>query len=350
MADDVFTGSTARPQIKLGRLAPVDLRSVWQHEAIDFTPWLAGEDNIAILGETLRLGVLQVEATEREVGRFSADIVARDEAGELVLIENQLEQTDHRHLGQVLTYLAGLEEDATVVWIASRFLEEHRAAIDWLNENTNERFNFFGLELSVVRIGASDPAPMFSVVAKPNDWSRGVRSVARQVSESAVTDRQKLLLAYWTSFADFLGSATPPFRAPKPNHDHWKSFGVGKSGFSINITALVQHKRIGAEIYMSRSSAKADFARLYALRDALEANFGEPLHWEELPGRKGSRVFVQPLQADPADSADWARQHVWAHDKLARFRRAFTDPIRALPDGGPVTLQEASEAEDLEAT
>jgi hypothetical protein len=165
--------------ISLGRLIPVPVREVWTHEANGFTPWLAHSANMALLGETLGLGDLEVETTEQTVGRFSADIVARDDAGAFVLIENQLEPTDHRHLGQVLTYLAGLEGDATVVWIATEFLEEHRAAIDWLNANTNDRFDFFGVE--VLRIGSSSPAPRFNIVAKPNDWSRGVRATARQV-------------------------------------------------------------------------------------------------------------------------------------------------------------------------
>jgi hypothetical protein len=318
--------------MKLGRLTRIEVRSIWPHEASDFTPWLALRDNIAMLADALRIGELQVEATEREVGRFSADIVARSDSAELVLIENQLEQTDHRHLGQVLTYLAGLEEDATVVWIATRFLEEHRAAIDWLNENTNERFSFFGVELDVVRIGDSDPAPVFHLAAKPNDWSRGVRSVARQVSEGAITERQQLLLRYWTAFADTLSRASPPVRAPKPNHDHWKTFGVGRSGFSINITSLVQNKRIGAEIYISRPTAKADFQALFAQRHELEKRVGEPLKWEELPERKGSRILVEPLQADPANEADWPRQHAWAHEKLVHFREAFTRPIQTLAD------------------
>jgi hypothetical protein len=318
--------------MKLGRLTQVDIRDVWQHEASDFTPWLAHEDNIAVLGEALQLGELHVEATERDVGRFSADIVARDDTGELVLIENQLEQTDHRHLGQVLTYLAGLEGDATVVWVASRFLEEHRAAIDWLNENTNDRFDFFGVELAVVRIGTSEPAPVFNIAAKPNGWSRGVRSVARQVSEGATTDRQKLLVAYWTAFASFLANAEPRFRAPKPNHDHWKSFGVGKAGFSINVIALAQQKRVGVELYISRPSAKADYAALLSQKDALEASFGEELRWEELPNRKGSRISVEPLQADPSSDADWPRQHAWAHSKLATFRRSFAMPIQLIED------------------
>ncbi|HEX4182144.1 MAG TPA: DUF4268 domain-containing protein [Caulobacteraceae bacterium] len=332
--------------MKLGRLTQVDIRAIWQSEPGEFTPWLAQVENIAALSETLRLGELQVEATERNVGRFSADIVARDDAGGLVLIENQLESTDHRHLGQVLTYLAGLDEEATIVWIATRFLEEHRAAVDWLNENTNDRFEFFGIELGVVRIGDSDPAPVFSVVAKPNDWSRGVRSVARQVSEGAVTDREKLLLAYWAAFADFLSTATPLFRAPKPSHDHWKTFGIGTTGFKLDVLALVKEKRIGAEIYISRGSAKADFQALFGQRDALERAFGEQLNWEELPDRKGSRISAQPLHADPTDESDRPRQYAWMHAKIAKFREVFTQPIKLLGLGGPIGAAADKDPED----
>ena len=153
----------------LGRLVSVPVRDVWTHEANNFTPWLAKPENIELLGETLDLGELEIEGTEHDVGRFSADIVARDESGAFVLIENQLEATDHRHLGQILTYLAGLEGDATIVWIATKFLEEHRAAVDWLNTNTNDRFDFFGIEMEVLQIGDSEPAPRFNVIAKPND-------------------------------------------------------------------------------------------------------------------------------------------------------------------------------------
>src|SRR3954462_445915 len=167
----------------LSQLVAVPVREIWVHEANGFTPWLAQAKNMALLANALGLGEIEVEATERTVGRFSADIVAREQGGSWVLIENQLEATDHRHLGQLITYLAGLEGEATVVWIATEFAEEHRAAIDWLNNNTSDRFDFFGVEIEVLRIGGSEPAPRFNIVAKPNDWSRGVRSVARHAGD-----------------------------------------------------------------------------------------------------------------------------------------------------------------------
>src|SRR5712692_154406 len=134
----------------LGRLVSLSLREVWPHEARDFTLWLAEVENISLLGETLNLGDLEVVRTEYPVGSFSIDILARDANGDAVVIENQLTPTDHQHLGQILTYVAGQEGKATVLWIAERIREEHRAAFDWLNTNTPEDFKFFAVEVEVL--------------------------------------------------------------------------------------------------------------------------------------------------------------------------------------------------------
>src|SRR5947209_15269178 len=155
----------------LGRLQTVDLREVWMNESSGFTPWLAQAENLKLLGETIGIE-LECEAQEKEVGPFRADILCKDTATDSwVLIENQLERTDHGHLGQLLTYAAGLEA-VTIVWIAERFTEEHRATLDWLNERTEESINFFGLEVELWRIGDSAIAPKFNVVSKPNEWTR----------------------------------------------------------------------------------------------------------------------------------------------------------------------------------
>src|SRR6476646_8369797 len=148
----------------LGRLERVDLREVWPTEDGDFTPWLARPENIELLGDAIGLD-LEVEAQEKEVGPFRADILCKDTATNAwVLIENQLERTDHSHLGQLLTYAAGLRA-VTIVWIATRFTDEHRAAIDWLNEVTAEELNFFALEIEAWRIGNSAAAPKFNVIS-----------------------------------------------------------------------------------------------------------------------------------------------------------------------------------------
>jgi hypothetical protein len=167
--------------IPLGTFERVALKDAWPTENGNFTPWLAEKASIAILGEALNME-LEVEATERRVGSFFADILARsvDEDEHRVIIENQFGRTDHGHLGQILTYLAGIEDCKTVVWIAETIQSDHRAAIDWLNENTGDEISFFAVEIELWRIGKSEPAPRFNVVASPNDWTRNTRTIARQ--------------------------------------------------------------------------------------------------------------------------------------------------------------------------
>src|SRR6478736_369897 len=162
----------------LGRLEKVDLRQFWVKEHIDFTPWLARQENLKLLGETIGIE-LECEAQEKDVGLFRADILCKDSANETwVLIENQLERTNHAHLGQLLTYASGLEA-VTIIWIAARFTEEHRSTLDWLNKITDDSFRFFGLEVEFWRIGYSPAAPKFNIISKPNDWSHSVAQAAR---------------------------------------------------------------------------------------------------------------------------------------------------------------------------
>ena len=180
----------------LGRLESVELREIWASESSDFTPWLAREENLWVLGETLNIE-LELQARETSVGPFRADILCRDTVtDEWVLIENQLERTNHLHLGQLLTYASGLEA-VTVVWIAARFNEEHRATLDWLNAITQERFRFFGLEVELWRIGESAPAPKFNVVSKPNDWSASVATGSRSLDSGELSEVRTMQLEYW---------------------------------------------------------------------------------------------------------------------------------------------------------
>jgi hypothetical protein len=188
----------------LGRLVSVPLREVWAHESNEFTPWLADTANLSLLADTLNLGPLQLQGTEVPVGNFYIDILARDLEGDVVVIENQFGATDHTHLGQIITYIAGQEGRATVVWIAQTIREEHRAAIDWLNAGTIEAFDFFAVEVEALRIGASPPAPRFNVVSKPNDWSRDVVRATRSTNNGPMDDRAKAYATYWSGFSTFI--------------------------------------------------------------------------------------------------------------------------------------------------
>ncbi len=198
----------------LARLERVDLRRIWKTEAQDFTPWLATDENLSVLGNTLGME-LELEAQETNVGPFRADILCRNaDGGAWVLIENQLDRTDHGHLGQLLTYAAGLHA-VTICWIAARFTEEHRATLDWLNEITDDKFRFFGLEVELWRIADSSPAPKFNVVSKPNDWSRSVTEMARRDSKN-VTPRKRLQEKFWSELMKQLEKRKSLVRPKKP--------------------------------------------------------------------------------------------------------------------------------------
>ena len=181
--------------IQFGRLQDLPLRDAWRHEALEFTPWLA--ENIDHLSEAIGMP-LELTGTEVAVDRFAADILARNgDDQSVVLIENQLEEGDHRHLGQIMTYLAGLSAQ-TVVWIAPKFLEAHRAAIEWLNENTTDDFSFFAVTLRVVRIGDSPFAPIFEVIEQPNQWSRSLKRKADNAQSAAAEKR----VGFWQLYID----------------------------------------------------------------------------------------------------------------------------------------------------
>ena len=209
----------------LGRLTRVDPRKIWATEASDFTPWLAREENLAVLSETLDME-LELEAQEKAVGPFRADILCKDIGSDAwVLIENQLERTDHRHLGQLLTYASGLEA-VTIIWIAAHFNEEHRSTLDWLNKITDEDFRFFGLEVELWRIGDSPAAPRFNIVSKPNDWSRLVAQAAR-ADEAELSETRLMQWNYWSALNAVLDQAEGPvLGSRKPRPSSWMGYPI----------------------------------------------------------------------------------------------------------------------------
>jgi hypothetical protein len=337
--------------MKLGRIVPVDIRTVWQKEAGDFTPWLAEEENLAALGEALHLGELSLQSTELRVGDFSADIVAVDEGGVQVLVENQLEPTDHRHLGQVLTYLAGIgSNEASVVWVSARFREEHRAAIDWLNRSTIEGYDFFAVEIEVIRIGDSAPAPRFNVVAMPNDWARQARQAVRSASSEAPSETGALYQQYWLALREPYQAEGEKGCFPKAWPRQWLPFRIGRSGFQLAAVANKSERVIRVELYMRQKGmpAKQAFNTLLEQRAEIEAAFGGPLDWQLLPERVASRIVIHLADADVTDRSDWPRQHSWIVKQLSRFRQVFTERVKVLRlDEAPGIDASQGELEEL---
>lgn len=313
---------------QLGRLKRVDVRDVWTKEAGDFTPWLALPDNLALIGETIGLE-LELEAQEKNVGPFRADLLCKETAtGSWVLIENQLERTDHTHLGQLLTYAAGLNA-VTIVWVAARFAEDHRAALDWLNEVTGSNINFFGLEIELWRIGESQVAPKFNVASKPNDWTKSVTD-AGSGSPNVLTETKQLQREYWAALREYMTESDSSVKPTKPLPQHWMNFAVGRSNFYMHSLANMKEGRIGLGLAMTGPDAKPHFHLLWQQREKIEKEFGEPLEWLELPERKESRVMLHDLEADPNDRDDWPAQHAWITEKLEKFDSVFRQKIKHL--------------------
>jgi len=314
----------------LGRLERVEIRDIWLGEATHFTPWLAKEQNLALLADTLGLD-LELEAQEKAVGPFRADILCKDaNSEEWVLVENQLERTDHSHLGQLLTYASGLKA-VTIVWIATRFTEEHRSTLDWLNQITDASFRFFGLELEAWKIGNSAAAPKFNIVSKPNNWSRSVASAARAIDESELSDVRLRQLEYWKAFHDVLNELAGPISGNrKAQPQSWMSYGIGRSHTHVGAVMIRPQRKIRSEVYLSGDYAKQWFRQLEEQKADIENDLGYKLVWEFLPDRNDCRISSYLEEIDPEDETHWREQHVWLARRVNDFHRVFSDRVREL--------------------
>ncbi len=320
---------------ELGRLEPVDLRTCWENEATSFTPWLASEANLSLLGEAVGMD-LELAGQEQWVGPFRADILCKSMAigdeTEWVLIENQLERTDHSHLGQLLTYAAGLHA-CSIIWIARQFTEEHRAALDWLNEHTTQDIKFFGLEIQLWRIGNSAYAPKFNVISRPNSYSRTIIT-RRDASDQETTFRY----GYWAAFLANLADSPLPLRLIKPSDANWISFSVGRTGFNINPVINSRDGWVRVELYLSGTAAKSRLRQLQLIRSEIEAKTG-PLEWEGLVGKRDCRIAIYKRNSNPKDEADWPAQHSWLAQQAKAFHVAFAPLLRDIDSDIANTLE-----------
>jgi hypothetical protein len=316
----------------LGRLTKVDLRELFATEAGDFTPWLARDENLVLLAESIGIS-LQCEAQEKDVGPFRADILCKDTVTDSwVLIENQIERTDHIHLGQLLTYAAGLQA-VTIVWVAQRFTEEHRAALDWLNERTDEQVNFFGLEIELWRIGASEVAPKFNIVSQPNDWTRSVQAAAKETGE--ITEHKQTQLRFWLAFKDFM-EKNSRIRCHKPYPQHWMYHSIGATGFRLvsvisqwNSETSKKGPEIRVELDMYDQHAKQNFAALEKRRAEIEKACGVPLTWHNPERKNACRIYTRQ-NADFLREDLWPQQQQWLKEKLELFHRVLAPIIQNL--------------------
>lgn len=312
--------------MKLGTLEKVELRDYWKNESSDFTPWLANDENIQLLSEAVGMD-LEVQGQEEAVGQFRADILCKDTLTDhYVLIENQLDETDHKHLGQIITYAAGLDA-LSIIWIASKFNEQHRAAIDWLNNITDENINFFGIEIALYRIGDSPAAPMFDIVAKPNDWTKTVRETVKNAN---LTDHQKFQLEYWQSLKNYVEANKANFKMQKPLPQVWTNIAIGRSNFRLCGSVVKRDNFIRIELVIEGDNAKLYFKKLREKYESVSrTELNENIIWAELPDVKVCSIYIKK-EVDVSDRADWNNQQEWFKVNIEKFIKFFGPKVKEL--------------------
>jgi len=313
----------------LGKLEKVDLKTIWENEAYNFTPWLAQKENLELLGDAIGIE-LELEAQEKNVGPFRADILCKNTSDEsLILIENQLERTDHKHLGQLLTYAAGLQS-VVIVWVASKFTEEHRKALDWLNDITDERFSFFGLEVELWKIGNSPAAPKFNIISQPNNWSKTVARAAKNLDNQETSETKGLQYHYWQNFISYLENSSSKLRPQAPTPKHWLTFSIGRSGFHVNALLNTVANRIGVELVIADKDGEKSFYHLLENdKEVIEKEMGSALEWRENPEKNRSSILLF-FSANPSEEQNWNLQNDWLKITLEKFDSVFRQRIRNL--------------------
>lgn len=299
----------------LGTLKEItDLRSIWPHEALNFTPWVA--ENVDLLADAVGLDIT-VDETESSVGDFNVDIYASETGTDRkIIIENQLEDTDHDHLGKLISYASGKGADV-VIWVVKHAREEHKAAVEWLNNHTDDKIGFFLCEIKLFQIGDSQIAPAFTVVERPNDWTKEIRKTA------SANSTQQQRLEYWQAFNDYAFSDanfSRIFNKRKPTTDHWMDFSIGSSACHIAVSQIQKRKAVDVELYINDD--KELFKSLFAHKDEIEKNMEMELEWKELPERKASRILIEKT-VDLDDRATWPEQFDYIMDTCIKMKRAF---------------------------
>lgn len=303
--------------MKLGKLQEVDIRTLWSHEQYDFSEWLSKVENLELLNEAIGLTLSEVEK-EVYVGAYRCDLVGIDETtGDKVIIENQLEQSNHDHLGKIITYASGLDAKV-VVWIVKEAREEHRSAIEWLNNNTSEKLNFFLIEIHAYQIGDSLCAPKFEIVEKPNGFIKNAKS---QSGSGDYNKSQGERIEFWTRFSDVLVERGKPFNVRKATTDHWYDIAIGTSDVHVSLTLVNKDGCVGVELYISDN--KNLFDKLYSQKDEIEEKLGLQPDWQRLDGKKASRVLYRMPGLNFDDHSNYDQLMNEMIDKAVLFAKVF---------------------------
>jgi hypothetical protein len=310
----------------IGRLQRVPLREVWKHEALDFTTWL--QQNYDLLNDVMDISLTNVER-EQAAGNFSVDLVGEDEDSNTVIIENQLERSDHDHLGKLLTYVSAFDAQ-TGIWIVAEPRPEHVTAISWLNESTAASFYLIKMEAIRIQETASDhlspAAPLLTLIVGPSETSKEVG-----VKKKEWAEREILRHRFWAELLEKAKLRTTLHANISPGRDSWAGAGGGRSGLAFNYNIHQNSARV--ELYLDSRDIewnKAAFDLLHSSKDEIEEVFGEPLHWQRLDAKRASRISIT-LEAGGYRDENWSEVQDAMIDAMVRLEKAMRPHIPRLP-------------------
>lgn len=303
--------------MQLGKIKRIDdLRKVWPNEAMNFTKWLAEEENLEELGNAVGIDI-DLEERESSVGCFNVDLFATESgSGRKIIIENQLEDTNHDHLGKLITYASGKGAEV-VIWIVKRARDEHRQAIEWLNQHTDSNIGFFLVEIELWQINDSLLAPKFNVVEKPNDWGKYMKSI------EGMSETDRLKLEYWQAFNDQMGSSPDfqrEFNLRKPQPCHWYDLSLGTSSYYISLNINTQKKKIDAGLYIPND--KEVFHRLEEHADTFKEAIGKDVEFRD--AGKSSRILLYH-SINVKDRAKWSDAATWMFEMALKFKKTVKE-------------------------
>ena len=304
---------------KLGQINRVDIRDVFRDEARDFTPWLAKDENLKLLSDAIGVEIKLLEV-EANVGRFSVDILAEEDGtGRKIIIENQFNFTDHDHLGKLITYASG-HDAKIIVWIFEQLRDEHRQAIEWLNENTVEDIDFFAINIQLWKIDDSNPAPKFEIIVSPNEWTKTIRS--RTSTELSDTKLQQL--EFWTQLKAYSSEKYKHLKLQKPQPQHWYSVALGSSEAHVSMTVNTRENLLACEIYINNN--KELFQHLKTFSADIEKQLGVSLEWIE--AAKACRIKTVHDSFQISDQTKYTEYFEWLLRTTISFQKVFSDLIK----------------------
>lgn len=302
----------------LAKLQKIDPRDFWSKE-LDFTSWLA-EEGLDLLSEAIGVDIKLIK-TEANTGNLRVDILAEEESsGRKIIIENQLEDTNHDHLGKIITYASGYDAEI-IIWIVRDVREEHQRAVEWLNEHTDEKTGYFLIKIELWQIEGSNPAPKFDVLVSPNEWAKAIKA---SPAGGELSDTKLQQLDFWTKFKGSVRMKDTHIRLQTPRPQHWYDVSMGSSEAHVALTINSRENLLGCEIYISKNKELFNF--LQERKEEIEKEIGEQAEW--VNAAVASRIKIKKMVSDVFSQNEAENYFAWLYEKTVLFQKVFGKHLR----------------------